>query len=151
MGLVPQFSIGDITKALDIEVSKIEKAIENEIIRVGLQFVSDARISADFADRTGNLRSSIGFILLKNGDIIAEDFELSKRGTDKESGFDKAIQFAEEIAGEGIERGYTLIVVAGMQYAVFVEAMGYDVITSSSFKAEDNLKDAMERLKQLAA
>lgn len=151
MSFEAQFSVKELMKGLDAEIQKVETIIQNELIRVGLQFVRDARINADFTDRTGNLRSSIGFLILKNGENIFENFEQAGSGPDKATGVARAIQFAKMNLQDEINNGFILCVVAGMEYAVFVEAKGYDVLTSSSMKADDNLKNAMAELKQLAA
>ncbi|GAB3666410.1 hypothetical protein GCM10028791_42210 [Echinicola sediminis] len=147
--ITPKFKGKDVENYLLKHVRKIEKSIENELLYVGLEFVRDARLNADFTDRTGNLRSSIGFVLLKDGRPIHQDFEKSwKKGTDKETGVEKAIKYASEVAGAELNIGYTLVVVAGMDYAVYVEASGKDVLTGSSIKAEKNIKSVFEKLEK---
>lgn len=150
MSFQAQFSVKDLVKDLDVEIQKVESVIQNELVRVGLEFVRNARINADFTDRTGNLRSSIGFVLLKDGQNVFEDFERSGSGKNPEKGIPTAKQFMfEGLKGSEMNRGFVLAVVAGMDYAVFVESRGFDVITSSAMKADSNLKTAMESLKQL--
>jgi len=144
MGITPMFSVADLLRGAQQEVERIEQMIQNELIFLGLEFVRTARVQADFTDRTGNLRSSIGFMVLKNGEIIHEDFEVSQSGTDKQTGKAKGYEYAMEQAGANL--GFILIVVAGMEYAVYVEAKGYDVITGSSIKAEEDLKRLFEKL-----
>lgn len=115
----------------------IEKAIIMRYRLVGLQFVRDARIQADFTDRTGNLRSSIGFILTKDGRVIEEDFNGNPGGQTK------GLNYAKSLTGG---KGIALIVVAGMEYAAAVESKGFDVITGSSKIAEGRLNDAFKSI-----
>lgn len=147
MGFEPVFNVSELMKGVQKEVQKMEQYIQNELEYVGLEFVRNARIKADFTDRTGNLRSSIGYMILKNGKIIKEDFENSTTGTDKDTGKTRGYEYA--IANAGTNIGYILIVVAGMEYAVYVESRGYDVITGSSMKAEDDLKGVFRKLENL--
>lgn len=147
MGFTPQFNVADLMRGVNSEVQKMEQFILNELNYVGLEFVRNARSKADFTDRTGNLRSSIGYIILKNGKVVSENFEESGQGTDKVSGKSKGFEFAMEIAKSDL--GFLLIVVAGMEYAVFVESKGYDVITGSSMIAENDLQAVFAKLEAM--
>lgn len=148
MGLRPKFTKLDISKFVGERLVNMEQVIVDRFINIGLQFVRDARIKADFKDRTGNLRSSIGFLVLKDGAVVREDFEQSKVGTDKQTGINRGLEFAQQIPE--LEKGVSLVVVAGMQYAVYVEAMGYDVLTGSSLEAENNLREAITFLERIS-
>ena len=130
-----KFTAADIHKTMLAKVAKMEKAIEARLIRIGNKFVRDARLNADFTDRTGNLRSSIGYVLIGDGTPIKADFEDTKKGL---LGKAKAIEYATEITS-GYNHGYVLVVVAGMEYAAAVESMGKDVLTGSSLSAVASL------------
>lgn len=144
-GFVPQFKVSDLIKQVTDKQKRVDDAIYMRLRRIGLQFVRDARIKADFTDRTGNLRSSIGFIITRNGRVMVQDFETAKRGTDKATGVAKGLMVAKE---ESLAYGWVLIVVAGMEYAAAVESKGYDVITGSSIEAKASLKQAIAELEQ---
>lgn len=132
-----------------------EEKVYNMILRrlqlIGLDFVRNARISGNYTDRTGNLRSSVGFLLLKDGKVITQNWELSKKGTDRETGLRTGKSLAAEVAKE-YPTGWVLIVVAGMDYAAAVEAReSYDVITNSATIAESALKQFRDDIKRMAA
>ena len=146
MKLNPKFKIPDLMGIVGEQVQRMEEYILNELNYVGLEFVRNARTKADFTDRTGNLRSSIGYIILKNGKIVSENFEDSDQGTDKATGKTKGFEFA--VSQSKSDLGFVLLVVAGMEYAVLVESKGYDVITGSSLLAEKELKEAFERIEK---
>ncbi len=138
MGIRAQFKASDIHKSMLLKIEKIERSIEARLIRIGSEFVTDARLKADFTDRTGNLRSSIGYLLLSHGKPIKADFDQTKDGV---IGKANAKKYAKELAAIHSEyaKGYTLIVVAGMEYAAAVESRGFDVLTGSSLKATATL------------
>ena len=144
MGIAPKFSAADVHKMVEAKMQGVTAQIEAKLIRVGNKFVADARQKADFTDRTGNLRSSIGFIVLKDGKQIAADFEKSVKGTDKVTGEVTGVGLANQI-GNKFNKGYTLVVVAGMEYAAAVESKGRDVLTGSSIQAVANLSQYFKR------
>ena len=41
----------------------------------GLEAVKEARLKGNYTDRTGNLRSSIGFVVVDDGRIVSSNFE----------------------------------------------------------------------------
>ena len=133
MGLIPGFSQGGINRKVDRFVLSIEQRIIWTLAMVGEQFVNDARNTQTYQDQTGNLRSSIGYIIAKDGIIIQENIEGKAEG--------KA--YAKEVANEVLREntsGFVLIGVAGMSYAAAVESKGYSVITSSIPAAKALLK-----------
>ena len=125
MGLTPLFTpryVQNIMK--DYVAEKINKEIAI-LIRIGEEFVNKARTKGEYMDDTGNLRSSIGYILIDNGKVINQNFS----GNDAE-GKIAAMDYANQIKSK--YKGLVLIGIAGMEYAAAVEAKGYDVITGSA-------------------
>lgn len=142
VAIVPKFTKADIRKMIGAKKEAIKNAILLNLQRIGEIFVRNARLNDTYKDQTGNLRSSIGYVVLYNGQQIYEDFE-NKGGP---AGVDTAKKIADEVKGK-FPKGFVLIGVAGMEYAAAVEAKGYDVITASSIEAETNLKVAIQRIK----
>lgn len=142
VSIVPKFKREDIVKALKIKKQQIEDAVLLRLIRVGEQFVTNARNKADFTDRTGNLRSSIGYVIIKNGVQLKENFKQTAGGPDGIENAEKAIANAAAKYPSGL----VLIGVAGMDYAAAVESRGFDVITTSAGIAATSLKEAMAKL-----
>lgn len=116
----------------------------NALNYVGLECVNEARSSGKYTDRSGNLRSSIGYVVLEDGVQI-------KKGT-----FNKVLTTATEAEAKSNElmtrlastynTGLVLVVVAGMDYAAYVEAKGYNVLNSAETLAK---KLVPQMLKQL--
>ena len=102
-----------------------------------------------WVDRTGNLRSSVGYIIAKGGKIIKySDFQQVKAGSE---GVDEGKKFAEMLAKQSLS-SYVLVVVAGMNYAEYVESMeNKDVLASAELYARRNLPTIMEKLKRQIA
>jgi hypothetical protein len=150
------FKPAEVEKALRGALLQFEQAIINRLIRVGENFVKNARTVNTYKDQTGNLRSSIGYIILKDGSQLAENFKTSSLNPDgskarkKKGGGGEGVERAKEAAAEvaaSYPTGYVLICVAGMEYAAAVEAKGYDVITGSSLIAKEELKKSLATLR----
>ena len=133
MGLIPGFSQENVNRKVDRFVLSIEQRIIWTLAMVGEQFVNDARNTQTYQDQTGNLRSSIGYIIAKDGMIIQENIE------GRAEGRAQAKEVANEVLRENTS-GFVLIGVAGMSYAAAVESKGYSVITSSIPAAKALLK-----------
>lgn len=139
------FKISDIKAFVEQSIINSQTAYINVLKFVGEGFIRDARINGNYEDRTGNLRSSIGYVILQDGKQIDLNFQLADRGTDKVTGIDQGKLFAEQVVLE-YPKGIVLICVAGMDYAYYVETKGFDVITGSTIELETRLKALLEQL-----
>jgi hypothetical protein len=158
MAITPTFRMADIDKFIENKFQRIDQAIISRFQFIGEAFVKNARENGEYKDQTGNLRNSIGYIILKDGVEIKSNFKksatvvaLTKNGKQKTTtgatdGLNKGMAYAREL-GQKHLKGYCLIVVAGMEYAMAVEARGKDVLTASGITAKNDLKRAIESLK----
>lgn len=123
----------EISRFIDEKVKRIEKALVYNLSYVGEQVLNKARSTNSYKDQTGNLRSSIGFVVAIDGKIKkTSDFEIVKNGAD---GAKSGKAYARELVNN-YPQGICLIVVAGVDYAVHVSNRGYDVLDSSELLAE---------------
>lgn len=140
-GLTPLWKKSDIRKLFDKLGERAEFVIMDLLQRTGEEFVKIARLEGNYIDHTGNLRSSIGYVIVKDGSIAGRNFQVSEQaGTDKQTGRREGEQLAMDLV-KTFSKGYVMIGVAGMKYAVFVEAMeNKDVLTRAADKADDFIK-----------
>jgi hypothetical protein len=110
----------------------------------GEMFVNLAKETGEYTDRTGNLRSSIGYVIAYNGNIIEKYFENAIKGTDRETGKAGGSHLAKKLLLEN-RTGLVLICVAGMNYAAAVEGRERDVITKSTYNVASLLKKAISK------
>ena len=144
MGLTTKFK-GDIDATFRLFLDEVERQIVESLCRIGEEAVRLAKLipaERGFTDRTGNLRSSIGYVVCKDGQPINIAFEAVKGG---HVGVNTGQRLALNIAKQYAE-GYTLIVVAGMDYAVYVESKGRDVLTSAETEAGKLLERELRNL-----
>lgn len=143
-GLTPLFSQKDIDKWVDIFTERAEEKMYALLQAAGEMFVRYARESGKYIDHTGNLRSSIGYVIVRNGSVAYSDFQKQNVGTEGAKGVEKSKKLARELAMTH-NKGLVLIGLAGMEYAVYVEAMeSKDVITAANIKTEDWMKTSIK-------
>lgn len=139
MGLVPLFNIKDIDRSFDNFYKEVDSK-ELEVLKyIGEAFVNEARSMHTYKDRTGNLRSSIGYQIAHKGKVVFGDFQGTPEGQ----------QAAKEVVKDVLSKertGFVLIGVAGMNYAYYVESKGLDVITGSTQKAEKMMETIVKKL-----
>lgn len=122
---------------LERGVQKIVDRFVDDLAALGEKAVTDIREKSQaegFRDSTGNLRSSIGFIVVKDGKILRqggfERVDGPQRATTSVDGSQVGLSYAERLA-KNYPKGYALIVVAGMDYAAFLQDVeNKDVLAS---------------------
>ena len=114
-GMTPLFSGDDVERWFDHFQDRAEEKILKLLMAGGEKFVAIARKSGSYKDQTGNLRSSIGYVIAKDGEVIIGNFEESIKGSDKATGKEKGCRVAEDIS-VSFSGGYILVGVAGMDY-----------------------------------
>lgn len=127
-------SVPNIEEMIDTR----KKVLIDTFCYVGERCIIEAREGGNYLDQTGNLRSSIGYAVILNGKII--QMGISDKGNSKGE------EFLTERIKKAQKRGIQLIVTAGMNYAEYVEAKGYNVLTSAELKAEPMIHSLLTRL-----
>ena len=145
--LTPLWNRGDVKRFYQrFGIEPAEVRIYNLLLRAGEEFVKLAREKGQYQDHTGNLRSSIGYVIVKDGKIIHQDYQTSNRGTDRATGKMRAAQMAQELALIH-NKGYVLIGTAAMKYAAAVEALeNKDVVTFAATEMEEFVRRMSRRL-----
>lgn len=146
--IIARFTVNDVTAIIQQQFDRMKQAIILRLHQVGDAFVTNARNNGQYNDITGNLRSSIGYLILENGvQIGGGGFEKVKSGG---TGAATGRQFIAELAQQ-FPTGLALICVAGMDYAAAVESKGKDVITGSAQTLVIDLKKHMDSIRRKAA
>ena len=126
---------------------RMTQAIIYNLKVVGEKVINRGRITAekgrDFTDQTGNLRSSIGYVIVVDGEVVMESsFDVVKDGAE---GAEQGRKFAHSLA-QKFPKGICLIVVAGKNYAKYVSARGYDVLDSAELLAQQLVPQMLKQL-----
>lgn len=153
------------------QVNRLLNAIIYNLGVIGEKVVNEARERGSYTDRTGNLRSSTGYVIVVDGKIAQMSSFQAIRGQgenaqrvsfttkagkqvdywakgatgDGSQGKAEGESFARSLASR-YPRGIVLIVVAGMNYASYVAAKGFNVLASSQLLADKLVDDLLRKL-----
>lgn len=152
MGIRMTTKLDEIHKVLMKEANRVERLTIRALSYLGEQCVSrvrDREGNKSWYDQSGNLRSSVGYVIAYNGNIIQySDFNQIKQGSE-------GVSVGKNLAKELVKRypnDYVLVIVAGMNYAEHVEAMdNKDVLASTELWAIDQVPKMLEKLKRQIA
>lgn len=147
MSIQPKFQSSDVRKRFEKFIEVIEKRQILRLQYLGEMCVKHARevpAEVGFTDQTGNLRSSIGYVIFKDGVAIHESYMQVKEGG---TGVNVGLALAKRVGAKYTE-GIALVVTAGMNYAIHLEAKGRDVLASAETLAKQELPNMVEELKK---
>ena len=134
---------GAVNTAIRRNVLLAKQSMYNTLIRVGEECVVYARTNGSYTDQTGNLRSSVGYAVIDNGRVISKSgFAAVKQGAE---GASQGKDFLSEIISQH-GNSQVLIVVAGMNYATYVEAKSYDVISGAELRSDALVPQLLRQL-----
>jgi hypothetical protein len=144
-------SITDMRK-LKAKLADKKKEVTDLIVlrfqQIGEEAVKIAREVGSYNDVTGNLRSSIGYLILVDGKPVINGATKQYAGT--QGNGSKGVQQGQELLQKlkaKFPYGIVLIIAAGMEYAAFVENVrGKDVLTSAQLLAEDLMKKLLNNI-----
>lgn len=138
--LTPEGAISDF---IGQQVERITSALIYNLCAVGEQVLNQARSTNSYKDQTGNLRSSLGYVVVVDGRVAdISGFAEVKNG---QEGSKTGADYARELARK-YPKGIVLIVCAGMNYAAYVSAKGYDVLDSAELLAERLVPQMLRKL-----
>ena len=112
--------------------------------------VRDRSAADSWVDHTGNLRSSIGYMITVNGKVATKGgFKPTNakigNGSD---GQKRGPEYADSLVSRYSSTPMALVVVAGMEYAVFVEALdNKDVLAATELWAKAEWRNREPKLK----
>lgn len=108
---------------------------------IGEACLNNARTNHKYKVQTGNLTSSLGYCILVDGNIVHAGQPSGKGKEGETMGKD----FLQEMAATMPQQGIVFVMVAGMPYAKYVEAMGLDVLDSSEAMAKKKIAELVEK------
>lgn len=143
-----KFSPQRIRQRIDAAIQRRQAALIGQLFYIGEQCLANARNRHLYLNQTGNLCSSIGYCIIADGQIVHEGEwrAMAGSGGNGEEGRQKGMEYLHKLATEQPTKGINFVMVAGMPYAQYVEAMSLDVLDTSQQMAEKKIKDMLDRL-----
>lgn len=165
--IVYKANVEEIKARLKVCREAILSDLVERLCAIGEECVKTARENGSYNDITGNLRSSIGYVVLRDGKPVKQGGLQQVRGYGENMALVKFTTkagrevkyWAKGASGDGMEgvaagrqflqslqplfpQGIVLLVCAAMNYAVYVEAVHHkDVLTSAKLTMESLLNE----------
>lgn len=133
-------------KMLD-RVARIEQMLDMRLMQLAEEAVTFSKQNKGYKDRTANLKNSISFALYRDGQQLRIHEGRIPKPEESERGQGQVRDALERYAKtQGVEaaKGYALVIVAGMEYAPYVEHRGYNVL----YLTRHFLKKELESIEQ---
>ena len=146
MGTKANFTRNDVRLYLESFCEDVVKRQIRYLQYLGEMCLTEARNNKGYMMQTGALTSSTGYQVFVDGVAIHSQFDAAS-GAESEAaarGVKTGQTLAEQIGKD--TKGVALVVVAGMNYAAYVEARGYNVLSSAEHLAERELPRMLEKL-----
>jgi hypothetical protein len=144
LAIKPTFQNGTVAAKVQEFQKRLESATVFLLQYMGEELTRYAREQHNYTDQTGNLTNSIGYAVVRNGKIVNYGGEI-KSG----DGAAEGLKMAQKMAANA-SSSFSLLIVAGMNYAAYVEAKGYNVILPAELKAKADLPAYMQKLQAMA-
>jgi hypothetical protein len=138
MALKSNFNESKSKREVQAQADTLYQKIINAFIYAAEDFIVNARgqaqshVMGQYEDKTGNLRNSIGYFIFHNGELVHEKNEIT-------ANLSKVQDFIRPT-------GFQMILIAGMNYASYVESKGYNVISYQADVCMIDLAGYLENL-----
>jgi hypothetical protein len=163
MGIEANFNMNDVNAKIANFLKGVDRTVIERFNRLGEELVKYAKIQhassghpENYLDQSGNLTSSMGYVVVKDREVVyssgfethppsAEWLRKNKNRMIELNGKQVGADFAAELAKQ-ITQTYALIIVAGMNYAAYVEDMGYNVLIPAELKSKTDFPAMMNEM-----
>ena len=146
--VVPDNLANRIEKELRIFNERVELELLRRLQYIGEHAVNEARQNHAYKDQTGNLTSSIGYAIFKDGELWYISKFNQKYNSKKKKSIEGTLEgenYARSLASQ-YPTGITLVVVAGMNYAAHVERKGIGGMTGAELRAKTEVEKLLVSL-----
>ena len=145
--IVSKTDMRKLKAGLQAKMKDIVALLVKQLSFIGEECIRIARESGSYNDITGNLRSSIGYVVLVDGKPVVTGASKQYSGKDGNGEAGPPAEALLQSLQAKFPWGVVLIVCAGMKYAAYVEAVHHkDVLTSAELKAESLAKKLLNGL-----
>ena len=150
MALKAEFKVEGIRQLqqkLNEKKEALKRVLDMKLLQLAEEAVSHAKHNKGYKDRTANLKNSISFALFYDGQLVTKQIgQLSKpeEAPKEHRGVENNLDAFAQEDGVVAPSGYSLIIVAGMEYGAHVEHKGYNVLHLTRYYLHDEMKKILE-------
>ena len=138
-----------LQQKLNEKREQLIKALNVRLMQLAEEAVIYSKDNKGYQDRTANLKNSISFALYLDGEIVVSKIGAIPKAEEVVGGQDsvgEALQNYAHQDGVVAPKGYSLIIVAGMNYGKYVEDKGYNVLHLTKYYLRSEMKKIFEEV-----
>lgn len=138
-----------LQQKLNEKREQLIKALNVRLMQLAEEAVTYSKDNKGYQDRTANLKNSISFALYLDGEIVTSKIGAIPKAEEVVGGQDavgEALQNYAQQEGVVAPKGYSLIIVAGMNYGKYVEDKGYNVLHLTKYYLRSEMKKIFEEV-----
>ena len=138
-----------LQQKLNEKREQLIKALNVRLMQLAEEAVTYSKDNKGYQDRTANLKNSISFALYLDGEIVVSKIGAIPKAEEVVGGQDavgEALQNYAQQEGVISPKGYSLIIVAGMNYGKYVEDKGYNVLHLTKYYLRSEMKKIFEEV-----
>lgn len=138
-----------LQQKLNEKREQLIKALNVRLMQLAEEAVTYSKDNKGYQDRTANLKNSISFALYLDGEIVVSKIGAIPKAEEVVGGQDavgEALQNYAQQDGVVAPKGYSLIIVAGMNYGKYVEDKGYNVLHLTKYYLRSEMKKIFEEV-----
>ena len=138
-----------LQQKLNEKRQQLIKALNVRLMQLDEEAVTYSKDNKGYQDRTANLKNSISFALYLDGEIVVSKIGAIPKAEEVVGGQDavgEALQNYAQQEGVVAPKGYSLIIVAGMNYGKYVEDKGYNVLHLTKYYLRSEMKKIFEEV-----
>lgn len=138
-----------LQQKLNEKREQLIKFLNVRLMQLAEEAVVYSKDNKGYQDRTANLKNSISFALYLDGEIVTSKIGAIPKAEEAVGGQDavgEALQNYAQQEGVVAPKGYSLIIVAGMNYGKYVEDKGYNVLHLTKYYLMSEMKKIFEEV-----
>lgn len=138
-----------LQQKLNEKREQLIKVLNVRLMQLAEEAVTYSKDNKGYQDRTANLKNSISFALYLDGEIVTSKIGAIPKAEEVVGGQDAVGETLQNYAQqEGVvaPKGYSLIIVAGMNYGKHVEDKGYNVLHLTKYYLRSEMKKIFEEV-----
>lgn len=138
-----------LQQKLNEKREQLIKALNVRLMQLAEEAVTYSKDNKGYQDRTANLKNSISFALYLDGEIVVSKIGAIPKAEEVVGGQDAVGEALQNYAQQDsvvAPKGYSLIIVAGMNYGKYVENKGYNVLHLTKYYLRSEMKKIFEEV-----
>jgi putative hemolysin len=137
----------ELQQKLNERKEALQRVLDMKLLQLAEEAVTHAKQNKGYRDRTANLKNSISFALFYDGELVTQhlgDIPQPENAPKEHQGVASSLERFCAEDGTVKPQGYSLIIVAGMEYGVYVEQKGYNVLHLTKYFLQDEMRKILE-------